>query len=94
LHVSETLCGWNVVLVVAPESDHASARDDLEPSLFVRGANVAAIDADRDRTVGQRLLFPILLRSLKQIQLSLVTEFLLDPLGGRVQMGPDGLLID
>src|SRR4051794_15209142 len=89
LHVSETLRGRHLPLVVAPESDHAPAGDHLEPSLLVPRPNVPAINADGDRTVRQRLSFPILLRSLKQIQLSLLTEFLLGPLGDRVQVGPD-----
>ena len=40
------------VLIVPPKSDDAFARDNFEPSLFMRRANVTAIDTHRDRTIG------------------------------------------
>jgi hypothetical protein len=56
--------------------------------------NVAAIDPHRDWTIRQWLLLPIFFRTFAQIELSLLSQFLLDPLRRRIQMVPYGFLIE
>jgi hypothetical protein len=45
----------------------------------MRRSSVAAIDANRDRSVQQRLLLPIVFRAFVLIELPLSAQFLLDP---------------
>src|ERR1700730_12191081 len=52
LNEPETLRRGYFALIVPPKSDDAFARDHFEPSLFMRRANITAIDTHRDRTIG------------------------------------------
>src|SRR6266849_1615908 len=73
LNEPETLRRGYFALILPPKSDDAFARDHFEPSLLVRRANVTAIDAHRDRTIWERLSFPLLFRALEPIELALLT---------------------
>jgi len=46
--------------------------------MFMRCANVAAVDANRYRTVRKRLFLPIALRAFVLIELPLSAQFLLE----------------
>src|SRR5260221_1260873 len=78
LHESEAFRGGYFALIFPPESDDTFARDHLEPSLLVRRPNVTAIDAHPDRTIRQRLLFPLLFLALEPMSSAILTQLLLD----------------
>src|ERR1035437_8183810 len=56
LHKAKTLRRGYLGCILAPEGNDALAGDYFKTPLFMRRSNVAAIDANRDRTVRQRLL--------------------------------------
>jgi hypothetical protein len=93
LNEPETLPRGYFAFILPPKGDDAFARDHFEPSLFMRRANVTAIDTDRDRTIGQRLAFPLLFRALEPIELALLTQLLLDAFCRQLQVVSDGLRI-
>jgi len=67
LHEPEALIRWDLPFLGAPKGNYSFARDHFEPSLFVRGPHITAIQAHRDRSIRQRLLFPLLFRSFEQV---------------------------
>src|SRR6202030_1514414 len=61
--------------------------------LLMRRANVTAVDTHRNRTIGQRLSFPLLFRALELIELALLAQLLLDAFCRQLQVVSDGLRI-
>jgi hypothetical protein len=94
LHEAKALRRGHLSSILAPESNHALARDHFKTPLFMRRPHVAAIDAHRDRTVRQSLLLPLVFRAVEHIQLSLFAQLLLDPFRRRLHVIADGFLID
>src|ERR1035437_7697778 len=84
LHEAKTLRRGYLVRILAPEGNDALAGDYFKTPLFMRRSNVAAIDANRDRTVRKRLLPPPVFRAFVLIELPLSAQFLLDPLRRRL----------
>jgi hypothetical protein len=71
LHKAKTLRRGYLGCILASEGNHTLAGDYFKTPLFMRRSNLAAIDTNRDRTVRQRLLFPIVFRAFVLIKLPL-----------------------
>jgi hypothetical protein len=61
--------------------------------LLVRRAHIAAINAQRDRTIWKRLSLRVLFRALEQIELPFLTQLLLDAFRRCLQVIADRLRI-
>src|SRR5664280_2475132 len=93
LHEAKALRRGHLGCILAPEGNDALASDYFKTPLFMRRSNVAAIDANRDRTVRQRLLLPIVFRAFLLIELPLSAQFLLDPFRRCLQVDADTFMI-
>ncbi len=79
LHKAKTLRRGYFGCILTPEGDDALAGDYFKTPLLMRRSDVATIDANRDRTVRQRLFLPIVFRAFVLVELPLSAQFLLDP---------------
>ena len=93
LHEAKALRRGHLGCILAPEGNDALASDYFKTPLFMRRSNVAAIDANRDRTVRQRLLLPIVFRAFVLIELPLSAQFQFDPLRCRLEVDADTFMI-
>ena len=66
LNKSEALGRGRFVGFLAAERYDALAGNHLEPPFFVSRSDEATVNSDGHRAIGQRLLFPVLIRPLEE----------------------------
>jgi hypothetical protein len=92
LNKSEAFGRGRFVVFLAAERHDTLAGNHLEPPFFVSRSNEATVNSNGHRTIGQRLLFPILIRALEQTN-RFFAQSLLDSVRNGVEMTAHGFLI-
>jgi hypothetical protein len=92
LNKSEAFGRGRFVVFLAAERHDTLAGNHLEPPFFVSRSNEATVNSNGHRTIGQRLLFPILIRALEQTN-RFFAQSLLNSVRNGVEMTAHGFLI-